>query len=279
MLCVLGIAGTIRADPFYMGGDISQLPFIESRGGRFSDGGVTMPAEQIMSNNGANLYRIRLFVNPGTDYYGNYVNPSVYPSGTPTFGATQNLTGQIALAQRLKQSGAKIMLDLHYSDYWADPGKQWKPYEWNNLSLPDLTTKMRDYTRDTLLAFKDAGVMPEMVQVGNEIRPGFLWNNPTTDFSTSGRLGNGINSTSTQWAQFGQLINAGIAGVRDAQSPGQHTDVIIHIDNAASFDGNAWFNKLKDPANGNVSDYDIIGLSYYPSTSANNTFDLSLIHI
>lgn len=260
-LMLTALATPALADPFYMGGDVSLLPFIESRGARFADAGATLPAEQILVNNGANLFRIRIFVNPVTD-----------PYAPNNYGAIQDLSYDIALAQRLKQSGAKVMLDFHYSDYWADPGKQYKPAAWTSQSLSQLNQTVHDYTRDTLLAFKAAGVMPEMVQVGNEIRPGMLWNSPSMSFSNSGQIDWSASwGTAASWQNLGQLINSGISGVRAAQSAGQHTDVMIHIDNAASFDGDTWFNNLKDPTRGNVSDYDIIGLSYYPSTATNNT--------
>src|SRR5262249_44492312 len=95
-----------RGDPFYMGGDVSLPPFIESKGGSFRDDAQVRPMEQIMVNHGDNLFRLRLFVNPNTNY-------------NATQGAIQDLNYTISLAQRLKATGAKILLDLHYSDTWA----------------------------------------------------------------------------------------------------------------------------------------------------------------
>ncbi|MBC8105493.1 MAG: glycosyl hydrolase 53 family protein [Anaerolineae bacterium] len=99
-LAALGLCSAAPADPFYMGGDISLLPFIESRGGTFRDAGQVRPMEQIMTNHGANMFRLRLFVNPNTNY-------------SATSGAIQDLNYTIALAQRLQASGAEILLDLH----------------------------------------------------------------------------------------------------------------------------------------------------------------------
>src|SRR6476646_5732750 len=155
-------AATVRADPFYMGGDVSLLPFIESHGGAFRDDGQVRPMEQIMVNHGDNLFRLRLFVNPNPNY-------------SATSGAIQDLNYTIALAQRLKATGAKILLDFHYSDTWADPGHQAKPAAWSAQNFATLNTTVRDYTRDALLAFKNAGVMPELVQTGNEITNGMLF--------------------------------------------------------------------------------------------------------
>lgn len=238
-----------------MGGDVSLLPFIESRGGSFRDGGVVKPLERIMAENGANLYRLRLFVNPNTNY-------------SATNGAIQDLNYTIALAQRLKASGATILLDFHYSDTWADPGQQAKPAAWNSLSFASLNSAVRSYTRDALLAFQGAGVMPEMVQVGNEITHGMLW--------TSGQVVY-TGSTQTQnqsWMNFGSLLNSAIQGVRDldAQSPGQHTEIAVHID-GGDVQGRAqyYFNQLTNIAGVTPTSYDIAGLSFYPNTTTDFT--------
>src|SRR3954464_4501854 len=155
-------AAELRADPFYMGGDVSLLPYIESRGGSFRDDGQVRPMEQIMVNHGDNLFRLRLFVNPNTNY-------------TATSGAIQDLNYTIALAQRLKATGAKILLDFHYSDTWADPGHQAKPASWGTQSFTTLKTTLHDYTQNALAAMRAAGASPDMVQVGNEITNGMLW--------------------------------------------------------------------------------------------------------
>src|SRR5262245_22030587 len=205
--------GTASRGQFYMGGDISLLPFIESRGGSFRDGGVVKPAEQIMVENGASLFRLRLFVNPNPNY-------------SATSGAIQDLNYDIALAQRLKATGAKILLDFHYSDTWADPGHQTKPAAWVGQNFATLNTNVRNYTRDALTAFRNAGVMPEMVQVGNEITNGMLWSDGSIIYSGTQQQQN------QSWMNFGSLLNSAIAGVRDvdAQTLGQHTNVVVHID-------------------------------------------------
>src|SRR5213078_2584900 len=149
----------------YMGADVSLLPFIESRGGSFRDDGQVRPMEQIMVDHGDNLFRLRLFVNPNTNY-------------SATSGAIQDLNYTISLAQRLKASGAKILLDLHYSDTWADPGHQAKPAAWSSYTLgsnPSLQSTVHDYTYNALTAMKNAGVMPDLVQIGNETTNGMLF--------------------------------------------------------------------------------------------------------
>jgi arabinogalactan endo-1,4-beta-galactosidase len=248
------VCDCMAADTFYAGADISLLPFLESRGGVFSDNGQVMPLEQIMVNHGCNLFRLRIFVNPDTVY-------------DHTKGAIQDLAYTINLAKRIKAVGGNLLLDFHYSDTWADPGKQTKPAAWNSLNFTDLKTTLRNYTKDTLTAFNNNNVMPDMVQVGNEITNGMLW--PT-------------GSNSSGWGNFGQLVNSAILGVRDAQIPGTRIPVAIHINNAGDvYSGGQpglpkWFFDTFTAQSG-VTDYDIMGLSYYPSV--NETLDSMKINL
>jgi arabinogalactan endo-1,4-beta-galactosidase len=246
---LLGLAvSPAHADaPFYMGADVSLLPFIESRGGVFRDNGEAKPAERILVDHGANLFRLRLFVNPDPTY-------------ANTAGAIQDRDYAIALAQRLKPTGARLLLDFHYSDTWADPGHQTKPAAWSTQSFTQLRTTLHDYTRDTLSAFRDAGVMPEMVQVGNEVTVGMLWND--------GKIISNSTTANNQasWQRFGQLTNSAIQGVRDAELPGERVRIAVHIDRGNQDGLPRWyFDNLHNPTWGNVSDYDVMGVSLYPS--------------
>src|SRR6478609_8402680 len=124
----------LAATPFYMGSDTSLLPFIEGRGGTYRDSKTVRPAEQILVNHGDNLFRLRLFVNPDTNY-----------DNSTNHGAIQTEAYDIALAQRLKATGAKILLDLHYSDTWADPSHQAKPAAWAGQDWATLQSTVRNY--------------------------------------------------------------------------------------------------------------------------------------
>jgi arabinogalactan endo-1,4-beta-galactosidase len=243
----LGHGNTVAAEVFYMGGDVSLLPFIESRGGSFRDNGLVTPADHIMVDRGANLFRLRLFVNPNTNY-------------SATSGAIQDLSYDIALAQRLKASGAKLLLDFHYSDTWADPGHQAKPAAWMGQDFATLNATVRDYTKNSLLAFKNAGVMPDMVQVGNEITNGMIYTDGQIVYSGSGQ--------NQSWMNFGSLLHSAIHGVRevDALSPGQHTNIAIHID-GGDVQGRAqyYFTNLTNISG--VSDYDTMAMSFYPAST------------
>jgi arabinogalactan endo-1,4-beta-galactosidase len=243
---ICGCICMAAADPFYSGADISLLPFIESRGGVFRDNGQTMPLEQIMVNHGCNLFRLRIFMNPDPVY-------------SHTNGAIQDLNYTIDLAKRIKAVGGKFLLDFHYSDTWADPGKQYKPAAWSSLNFANLNTTLRNYTRDTLTALNNENVMPDMVQVGNEITNGMLWTDGQITYAGGNSYG---------WEDFGQLVNSAIQGVRDAENPGNRIPVAIHIDRAGQAGLPQWFFDTFTARSG-VTDYDIMGLSYYPSVDDN----------
>src|SRR5208282_1303281 len=111
---------------------------------------------------GCNLFRVRIFVKPNPDY-------------VPTFGAVQDLDYVRGLAKRIKATGALFLLDIHYSDSWADPGKQFTPAAWKDLDFDATERKVHDYTIEVLKDFQADGTMPDMVQVGNEITAGGPW--------------------------------------------------------------------------------------------------------
>jgi arabinogalactan endo-1,4-beta-galactosidase len=253
------------ATPFYMGADISLTTFMQQQNISFTDDGIAEPLDQLLYDRGANMFRLRIFVNPQTSY------------SNQNFGAIQSQAYDIALAQQIKSHApnAKLLLDFHYSDTWADPGHQTKPATWANLSFAQLQSTVQSYTQNTLLAFKNAGVMPDMVQVGNEISTGMLWG--TTSNSAGGKLVFSGSTTTqrTSWQNLGTLLNSAIQGVRAAQGGGPKIDVAVHIDQGDQ-DGHPqyYFGNLTNPTWGNVSDFDVIGVSYYPTTQDFHSFSL-----
>ncbi len=137
----------------------------EDRGEQFTDGGVPKDILQILKDHGFNFIRLRVFVDPTQST----VNYRAYsPQGYC------DLPHTIVMAKRAKAAGMGLLIDFHYSDSWADPGKQFTPVSWSNLSFPDLVKKTHDWTRDAIRQLKDAGAEPDMVQVGNEIGPGMM---------------------------------------------------------------------------------------------------------
>ncbi len=241
-----------------MGSDISMLTWEQQEGMTFTDtNGVAGTADQILYNHGDNLFRLRIFVNPNTNY-------------SATDGAIQTTAYDIALAQQIKADdpSAKFELDFHYSDTWADPGHQTIPAAWSGQSLSTMESTVQSYTTTTLHSFQAAGVTPDIVQVGNEINSGMLW--PT------GQLTFPSNQTQAeaQWAAFGGLLNSAIAGVHAAQGSGPKMQVSVVIANGnSSGEPQFFFGDLTNPSYGNVpaSSFDIIGVDYYPTKTSDLT--------
>lgn len=219
------------------GADISALPVLEGGGVTYRDNGAAGDVIEILTGHGVGWYRLRLFVNPENDSDVFVVNDLDYT---------------IDLARRVKSAGGKILLDLHYSDTWADPGKQFKPAAWESLDFAQLTTRVHDYTRDTLAAFKEAGVAPQMVQIGNEVSNGTLWDD--------GYLW-GPGSDDPRFDKFAALLTAGIDGAREGAGPTHEPQIMIHHDRADQWwKTSYYFDELTE----REVDFDVIGYSYYP---------------
>lgn len=214
-----------RAADYAIGADLSFLKQAEDRGTQFKDNGTARPGLQIFKDHGYNWIRLRLF-------------------HTPT-QLPNNLEYTIALAKEAKKLGLKFLLNYHYSDTWADPGKQFLPKAWTGKSHADLVTAVFEYTRDTIAACREAGVPPDMVQVGNEVIGGMLW--------PDGRLPN--------WDNFADLIKAGIKGVEAGSGDQPRPRIMIHIDRGGDLRRTKnYFDKLHSYGIA----YDVIGQSYYP---------------
>jgi len=237
LLCV----GSTRAAPFLVGADISMLPEIEKAGGIYRSDGKAVDAITIFRDHGFNLFRIRLFVNPTKDF-------------NSSWGATQDLDYVRALAKRTKDAGATILLDIHYSDTWADPGKQTKPAAWKDLSIEALEKQVYDYTSSVLRDLQQAGAAPDLVQVGNEITPGLLWPEGKVLYAPK-------DQEEVQWQRFARLFSAGARAVRDCSSNDHPIRVVLHIHGGGEKGLPLWFfNKFTR----NATDFDVIGLSFYP---------------
>jgi arabinogalactan endo-1,4-beta-galactosidase len=156
----------------------------------------------------------------------------------------------LALARRAKRAGMKIVLDPHYSDFWADPGKQYIPTGWPD-DLEGLSAKVRSYTRELVQAFADQGTPVDIFQMGNEITAGILW--------PVGKLYPADGSQ--RWSEFTTLLKAGIVGAREGA--GRHRDmrVMLHIDKGGRMGDTRWF--FDNIATWEVP-YDVLGQSYYP---------------
>jgi arabinogalactan endo-1,4-beta-galactosidase len=252
---------TVPYRPGYIvGADISSVPAAEARGMKYSDNGAQKDILQILKDHGFNYIRLRLFVEPK--------NPGGYsPQGWC------DLPHTVPMAQRVKKAGMGLLLDFHYSDTWADPGKQTKPLAWRQLPPDALVQTLRDYTRDAIAQLKAAGGEPDMVQIGNEITPGMLLN------TLPGGRGGGAQRVSTQpegsatnWDILSALLKAGISGVKDVDP---RILIVLHIDKGGD---NAASRSWVDAALAHGVSFDILGESCYtryqgPPSSWKANFD------
>ncbi|MGA2739075.1 MAG: glycosyl hydrolase 53 family protein, partial [Bryobacteraceae bacterium] len=218
--------GAAASDEYAIGADLSFLKQAEDEGVQFKDGGVRKPGLQIFREHGYNWVRLRLFH-----------TPSELPN---------NLEYTIAMAKRAKQLGFRFLLDFHYSDTWADPAHQVIPRAWAGKSHTDLVQAVFTYSRDTVAALRDAGVMPDMIQPGNEITSGMLW--------PDGKL-------PAHWSNFIDLLKSAIAGINAGSPEAKPPRIMIHIDRGGDKEATRFFFDRLIAAH---VPFDVIGQSYYP---------------
>ncbi len=213
------------------GMDLSTLLEVEACGGKFTDHGVPGDAMEILQRYGMNLVRLRLWNDPYA------------PDGSPYGAGTNDLERTMCLASRVKALGVDWLLDFHYSDFWADPGKQTIPKAWQGMDVDQLEQAVYDYTLQVMTTLKGENLLPAMVAVGNELSNGLLW--------PFGKVPN--------FANIVRFLNAGIRAVR---SVSEDIPIMLHLDNGGN---NALYRNWFDQyfAEGGM-DFQYIGLSYYP---------------
>jgi len=220
-----------------LGGDVSLLPSYEQQGTVYKDfDGRQVELLTFLGQQGWNAIRVRLFVDPQNA-----------PEDHKGEGVCQDLDYVIGLCRQIRKAGMQVMLDFHYSDTWADPGKQFTPKRWEQADEKQLTDSVYVYTLASLQAMKKAGVVPELIQVGNEITNGMLW-----------PIGKIDPSSADGWDVLCNFLKAGCKACREVCPEAQ---IIIHTEKAGDWDiTRNYYTQLRSC---NV-DYDIIGLSYYP---------------
>ncbi|MCR6659400.1 MAG: arabinogalactan endo-1,4-beta-galactosidase [Asticcacaulis sp.] len=221
------LAGTAAdARDYWFGADLSYVNEMKACGAKYDYKGET-DAYKIFAQSGHNLVRVRIWVDA---------------KWTP-YSDLADVETTIAAA---KAQGQKVLLDFHYSDDWADGGKQLVPAAWAGMSEDDQAKALYQYTLDTLNALKAKNLMPEMVQVGNETNGEILRTQPEEHVA--------IN-----WARNAKLFNAGIRGVRDASADSAiKPEIMLHIAQPENVE--PWFDAASKAG---VTGYDIIGISYY----------------
>lgn len=248
-----------QAGEFIIGMDYSYWSEHLDRGVSYVDtDGQTKDVLQLFKNHGVNYIRLRTFVDPAAEYGYASGAGSCSPKSYP-YNGKQDI---IRMAKRIKSAGMGFLLDFHYSDTWADPGKQVIPAAWRNAtSINDLAGRLKTYTADVLAALKAENAMPDMVQVGNETTPGMLIHVPTSNTDCWGNNGreNGITgrASNANWSNLATLLRAGIAAVNEADP-----DILtmLHIENFDDAGAVEWW---VNSAMNNGVQFDVLGLSAY----------------
>lgn len=219
---------------FARGGDVSWLSEMEHDSVRFYDAeGKEGNCLDIMQSIGMNAIRLRVWVNHATGW--------------------SNKPDVVYLAKRAAKQGLRIMIDFHYSDFFADPSHQEIPAAWKDYTYEQICEAVQVHTLDVLYALKEAGVKPEWVQIGNETPNGMLWPiarvKANNDWQTDAK-------EDLQWSRYAELTTIGYKAAKEAFP---EIEVIVHIDNAYLY-REEFFNALI--AHG--GEFDMIGLSHYP---------------
>lgn len=245
------VPDTVVVAGFAKGADVGWLTEMEADGVKFYNaGGEATECLSLLKQSGMNAVRLRVWVNPekrGINYC--------------------NLSDVLVKAQRAHALGMDIMIDFHYSDFFADPSRQDKPAAWASMSEQGLKEAVATHTKEVLQALKAKEITPRWVQVGNETRNGMLW--------PAGQLWDNSGNIDGGWENYVALHNAGYDA---AKSIFPETIVIVHIDNAWD-DQNWWFKEFRKKG----GKMDMIGLSHYPQTHDTKTWqemnDLAINHI
>jgi arabinogalactan endo-1,4-beta-galactosidase len=217
------------AGGLYLGADLSYVNEMEDCGAVYRANGKPVDPFQLLARKGGNIVRVRLWNDATWTKYSDYADA-------------------LKTIRRAKATGMQVLLDFHYSDDWADGGKQLTPKAWAGLDTNAQAKALHDYTVDILSRLNRAGAMPEMVQVGNETNPELL---------------GGKEFVPIDWARNAKLFNAGIAAVREVgRTASINPRVMLHI--AQPEHVLPWFDAARAAG---VTDYDVIGISYYPKWS------------
>lgn len=249
-----------RAGEFILGMDISYWSEQLDGGTTYIDtDGQTKDLLDLFKNHGINFIRLRTFVDPTAPY--GYTSTAGGCSGKPNpYNGKDDI---IRMAKKIKAAGMGFLLDFHYSDTWADPGKQVIPQAWQNVSsVQALAEELRVYTVDVLTALQSQNALPDMVQVGNEITPGMLVHEPTSNTDCWGnnsvyRSGPNGGANNSNWHNLGLLLKAGIQGVKHVDAS---IKTVLHIENFDDPAGIEWW--VDSALNQNI-DFDVLGLSSY----------------
>ncbi len=236
--------------PFYFGADLSFVNQMEDCGADYLRDGVSEDPFRIFADEGGNLVRVRLWVDPSW-----WQEPLHQPGGVkPYYGGLEDAKKTI---ERAQAEGMEVMMGFHYSDFWADPGRQLIPRGWldvaeNPVALAD---SVYHYTKLVLEELDSEGLMPEFVKVGNENNPGIMIHIPEEDsFETAGTV-----YSEGDWQRHADIFNSGISAVREVGATASiKPKISLHWSNLEGLEW--WYSNLISYG---VTDFDVIGFSYY----------------
>jgi len=242
---------------YIVGADISSLPERIDNGAVFVDtDGREKGIVELLASHGFNYVRLRTFVDPLADY--GYASDDGCRGKSEPYNDKDHV---VAFARQVKAAGLGLLLDFHYSDTWADPGKQVIPRAWRDAgSVEALARSVREYTTGVMQALAAADALPDMVQIGNEITPGLLIHVPTaaTDcFGSNSVLNPAVNGSARNWDNLALLLGAGIDAVRSVHADAR---IMLHIENTEDPDAiEAWVRNARSRGLA----FDVLGLSAY----------------
>ena len=219
------------SDDFYRGMDASAVLALENSGVKYYNfDGEEQDVFMTLAQAGVNYIRLRVWNDPYDE------------NGNGYGGGNNDVATAIALGQRATKYGMKVCIDFHYSDFWADPKKQFVPKAWEGMDIEEKSDALYNFTLESLTQLLDAGVNVGMVQIGNEINNGM--------------------SGETDVANVRKLLTAGSKAVREAAAnSGKEILVAIHYTN---IDDMKKLDTLLTGLQVKEIDYDIVGLSFYP---------------
>ena len=216
-----------KANLFINGVDISMLKQVEDNGGLFYENGNQIDPIQLFKNKGINTARIKIWHTPTLNY--------------------NNLDNVLEIAERANDVGLDLLLDFHYSDTWADPSSQTKPFAWIDLNFETLCDSVKQYTYHVITQLKNQNTLPKYVQIGNETDCGLLW--------PDGYVCN-ESDNDAQWNNLRELFMHAIEGINSALDIQDTLKIISHVSSGGSW----FFNNLIEQG----LNIDILSISYYP---------------
>jgi len=220
------------------GMDISTLEETERLGGKFYENGKEAPLYDVIKRHGVTSIRLRLWNDPFNE------------KGESYGAGVCDIETVLRAARRAVKNGMNWILDFHYSDFWADPARQFIPKAWQDFTLEQLEKAVYEYTKETLARCKNEALYPAYVQIGNEITNGMLW--PVGKVEYDKDTGEPLS-----YANMTRLLKAGVTAARESGN----AKIILHLERPYDI---ARYRQWFDAVTAADIDYDIIGVSYYP---------------